>query len=73
MNIIHGLGTADALFAVAGNARRGINMKYECKMCKWKGMVDLVEKRQHGLVIRTANCPKCGADLYSETMNGNGD
>ena len=49
-------------------------MRYECKSCKkWKGIVELQEKRQHGLLIRYATCPKCGADLFSETVNGDDD
>jgi len=48
-------------------------MNLNCKSCKWKGVAEVSEKRQHGLLIRFVQCPKCGADLFSETLNGDED
>lgn len=44
-------------------------MERLCKMCNWRGTAIVQEKTMQGVTMRFAVCPKCGADLWSETVN----
>jgi uncharacterized Zn finger protein (UPF0148 family) len=45
-------------------------MKIKCKMCGWFGIAPVIETRTQGVTMRIATCPKCAADLFTETVNG---
>ena len=50
-----------------------VSMK--CLICKWEGVAEIITKdsqTEDGIAhVRSAICPKCGSDLWSETLNGN--
>ena len=48
----------------------GETMRLKCKMCGWEGITELKIEEKDGVKILYAVCPKCGADLYCKTLNG---